>query len=281
MKSLKKHYRFGFLGAGKMAQAILRGLLRSGLVRPEEILISRSSAEAVEKLTRELNVAGTTDNRILAARCSWIWLGIKPFQAAEVLPQIAKHLSPKSTVLSIMAGISTRSLRFHLGRGPALVRLMPNTPALLGAGITGVFSPKGTPPATRKTVEKFLRVLGEVVIVSRETELDAVTGLSGSGPAFVYELAIGMIEGGLRSGLKLEEARLLAAQTLLGAARMLQESGHGPEALIAQVVSKGGTTEAGLKVLRKKKTREQLAAAILAASRRAAEIKEQNEQCIP
>ncbi|MCE9625425.1 MAG: pyrroline-5-carboxylate reductase, partial [Deltaproteobacteria bacterium] len=226
MKNLKKHYRFGFLGAGKMAQAILRGLLRSGLAHPEEILISRSSAEAVEKLSRELKVDGTTDNRLLAARCRWIWLGIKPFHAAELLPPLAKHLSPKSTVLSMMAGISTRSLRFHLGRGPALVRLMPNTPALLGSGMTGVFLPKNTPSATRKSVEKILSVLGEVAFVSREAELDAVTGLSGSGPAFVYELAIGMIEGGMRSGLKPEEAKRLTAQTLLGAARMLQESGH-------------------------------------------------------
>src|SRR5262249_2652842 len=154
------------------------------------------------------------------------------------------YLSKRSTVLSMMAGISTRTMRNLLGPDPGLVRLMPNTPALLGAGMTGVFFPPGTATATQKSVIKILAALGEAVLVRSEARLDAVTGLSGSGPAFVYYLAQAMIDGGLHSGLKLAEARTMAYQTLLGATRMLQETQLSPEQLISQVVSKGGTTEA-------------------------------------
>jgi len=279
MKERKKKYRFGFLGIGKMGQAILRGILREGLAKPSEILASRQDASALKSLAGELRIDTTTDNRFLARSCDWIWLGVKPFHAEAVLREIAPHINKKATLLSVLAGISTRTLRFHLGRGPTLIRLMPNTPALLGAGMTGIYFPKGTPLRSKREAEKILGALGAIQQVARESELDAVTGLSGSGPAFVYLVAQGLIQGGIQSGLKPQDARTLAYQTLLGATRMLQESGRSPEELISQVVTKGGTTEAGLKVLATRKAAAALAQAVQAAAQRAAEIKEQNESC--
>lgn len=270
-------YRHGFLGAGKMAQALLKGLLKSGLAKPQEILVSRKSKSELARLGRELKVATTEDNRELAAQCRWIWLGIKPFQAQEVLTDIAAALSKDAVVLSMLAGISSKTLRQHLGSSPALVRFMPNTPALIGQGMTGVFFEKRVKPATRSETLRILGALGETLEVKNETLLDAVTGLSGSGPAFVYYLADALAEGGRQAGLKQEEARRLAYQTLRGAVGLLQSTGLAPEALIAQVVSKGGTTEAGLKVLAKAKVAQKVSQAVARASARATEIKEQNE----
>jgi pyrroline-5-carboxylate reductase len=277
MKKNSSRYRHGFLGAGKMAQALLKGLLQSGLAKPRDILVSRKSKSELTRLGRELKVATTQDNRELAASCRWIWLGIKPFQAKEVLAEIAPHLKKDSLVLSMLAGISGKTLRRSLGAGPGLVRFMPNTPALIGQGMTGVFFDKKVKPATRQEVLRILDALGETLEVKNEVLLDAVTGLSGSGPAFVYYLAEALAEGGRLAGLKKAEARKLAYQTLRGAVGMLQSSGLDPDTLIAQVVSKGGTTEAGLKVLSVTKVAEKVSRAVARASRRATEIKEQNE----
>ncbi len=274
---LKSKYRYGFIGIGKMAQAILGSMLRAGIAKPSEVLVSDPSAPALREAARRFRVASTSDNAEVAGRCEWLWLGTKPFHAAEVVQGISPRLRKGQALLSMMAGVSTRSLRRWAGRKPALVRFMPNTPALLGAGATGVFFASGTPASLRGRAERIFAAMGAYVVVPREALLDGVTGLSGSGPAFVYLVAQGLIEGGRRSGLSPAQAGTLAVQTLLGASRMLGESGHDPETLIQHVATKGGTTEAGLKVLEDRGLRAILAEAVAAATRRAAEIREQNE----
>ncbi|MDL1871297.1 pyrroline-5-carboxylate reductase [Deltaproteobacteria bacterium PRO3] len=274
---LKSKYRYGFIGIGKMAQAILGSMLRAGLAKPSEVLVSDPSATTLREAARRFRVATTVENAEVAKRCEWIWLGTKPFHAAEVLRGISPDLRKGQTLLSMMAGVSTRSLRRWAGPAPALVRFMPNTPALLGAGATGVYFAAGIPPTLRKRAEKIFAAMGKYIAVPREALLDGVTGLSGSGPAFVYLVALGLIEGGRRAGLKPDQAKALAVQTLLGASRMLAESGQAPETLIQHVATKGGTTEAGLKVLEDRGLRAILAEAVAAATRRAAEIREQNE----
>lgn len=274
---LKSKYRYGFIGIGKMAQSILGSMLRAGLAKPSEVLVSDPSATTLREAARRFRVATTVENAEVAKRCEWIWLGTKPFHAAEVLRGISPDLRKGQTLLSMMAGVSTRSLRRWAGPAPALVRFMPNTPALLGAGATGVYFAAGIPPTLRKRAEKIFAAMGKYIAVPREALLDGVTGLSGSGPAFVYLVALGLIEGGRRAGLKPDQAKALAVQTLLGASRMLAESGQAPETLIQHVATKGGTTEAGLKVLEDRGLRAILAEAVAAATRRAAEIREQNE----
>lgn len=277
MKKQNPRYRHGFLGAGKMAQALLQGLLQSGRAKPDEILVSRKSKSELARLGRQFKVATTDDNRELASSCRWIWLGIKPFQAKEVLAEVAPALRKDAVILSMLAGISSKTLRGALGAGPALIRFMPNTPALIGQGMTGIYFDKKVNPPTRREALRILAALGETLEVPNEALLDAVTGLSGSGPAFVYYLADALAEGGRQAGLKREDARRLAYQTLRGAIGLLQSTGMAPEELIAQVVSKGGTTEAGLKVLAKAKVAERVSRAVARASERATEIKEQNE----
>lgn len=281
MKNTKSHYSIGFIGLGRMAGVILRALLSAKLAKPSQILVCDKFQHPLKKVAKPLKIATTTDSREIAKKCTTFWLGVKPHQASQVLKEIRPWMNAKHTVLSMMAGISTRFLRRHLGPGPKIIRLMPNTPALLGEGATGVYFPANISRATHRQVSQILQAMGEVEVVRREKDLDAITGLSGSGPAFVYAFAQGLVRGGVQSKLSPRMSQDLAIQTLLGAAKMLKETKEQPKKLIQQVVSKGGTTEAGLKVLKQKKLIDSVAQAVNAATHRAKTICEENEKCIP
>lgn len=277
MKSSHSKYRFGFLGLGRMAEVILQGLLRQKIASPKDILVSRRLAPALKKIARKYKVATTQDNHQIANECHFIWIGLKPFQVPHALDKLKESLNPRATILSMMAGVSIRTLRKHLGKKIPIIRLMPNTPALLGEGATGLYFSPQTPIKTRSLVKKILNSLGETITVSRERDLDAVTGLSGSGPAFVYTLVQGMIEGGVKSGLNVAQSRHLTLQTFLGAVKLLRKSGEKSQTLIHHVVSKGGTTEAGLKELKKAKTAQSISRAVQAATRRSSQIRKELE----
>lgn len=280
-QSLKKTYRHGFIGIGKMGQTVLRGLLGSGAAVESEILVSQPFPEESRAFRKNFKTHLTHDNREAAKRSRILWLGVKPYQAKEVLESIGSSLTAGSLIISFMAGVSVAFIRRRVGKKVKVIRAMPNTPGLLGQGMTGVYFPKDVDRAARGVILKILERLGPVESFAKESDLDAVTGLSGSGPAFVYELARGLIEGGVASGLKSAEARLLAVQTLIGAARMIQETQDDLAQLIRNVATPGGTTEAGLKVMKKRKLSEGLAETVRAASRRAREIREENDRCSP
>jgi len=270
--------RHGFLGIGRMAEVILRALLKAGILRPHQVMVSRQSAEELRKIARNLRVSPASHNSKLAASSQVVWLGIKPYQAAAVLKEIAPHLPKDATILSMMAGISTAFIQKRLGKKWPVVRLMPNTPAAVGAGMTGVFFTASVRPQMKKFILKALGALGEVSLCNDERDLDAITGLSGSGVAFVYEFCRAMIDGGVKSGLSLKASLQIARQTFFGAAQMLRQSGRDPAELVAQVVSKGGTTEAGLKLLRRRKLDAAIAQAVVAATRRARALRKENEK---
>lgn len=275
-----KTYRFGFVGLGRMAQILLRNMLERGLAQPHEVIVSRRSGAVLKKITRDFGVATSQDNRAVATHADMLWLGVKPYQARDLCREISPCLKKTSIVFSIMAGISTVFLKAHLGPKIKVIRLMPNTPALVGAGMTGVFFSGSLSPALRRQVLKILESFGETLVVAKEKHLDAVTGLSGSGPAFIYYLVKALTEGGVRSGLSQNASSRLACQTAWGALRMLKEGRCSPETLLQQVVTPGGTTEAGLKVLEKKKVAPALQQAVLAAAQRAAHMREENDRCI-
>jgi len=281
MKKSKKEFRFGFIGIGRMAELILRGMLQAETVRPDQVLVSRTSQAALNKISRELKVSVTSDNREVARACPILWIGVKPFQAKTVLSEIAPDLKAPSTVISMMAGISLKMMKAQLGPRPSLVRIMPNTASLVGDGMTGVYFKKNLSQAIQKVLWQTLRPLGAIFPCRQEQELDAITGLSGSGIAFVYAVAQGLVEGGIASGLKEAAARDIAVQTLLGAGQMLRRSPLSAAELIAQVVSKKGTTEAGLKVIQRRKLISTLAEAVHQASLRAKEIREEHDRCLP
>lgn len=271
MKKQKK-IQHGFIGCGKMAQVILQALLKHRRTRPDQIIVSRRNVRELRKIRRRFKVTVTADNSKVAEKAPVIWLGIKPFQAKEVLKQIAPALDRRTMIVSMMAGVGTKKIRKWLGQANPVLRIMPNTPAALGLGVTGVYWTKGFPAGGQRALKILLRDLGEVVEVKEEKLFEGITAVSGSGPAFVYEFARGLIAGAEKAGLSKVQARALAVHTLLGASAMLGASVKEPAELIGQVVSKGGTTEAGLKVLGRDRVAQGVKEAVRAAARRAGEI---------
>ncbi len=276
MKKQIYSYTHGFLGFGRMAEVLLRAMLQNNKVQKEDILLCRRSNTALKKLGKELEVATTTDAKVLTEQCRFLWIGVKPYQIAEALNGIQNHLHRDSIVLSMAAGISCKALRKYLGKKVPIVRIMPNTPALVGEGATGIYFSR-VPSKIIQYIKQSLQTVGSIVVLSKEHQLDAVTGLSGSGPAFVYSLAEGLIQGGIASGLNPTVSRQLALQTLKGAVAMLQKTKKSPHDLIDQVVSKKGTTEAGLKILKKRRVEESLQSAVLAATHRSQALRKELE----
>ncbi len=234
----------GTIGAGNMAEAILRGLLRAGMA-PDALHASDPDAGR-RSVLGALGVRTTTSNADVARSAELVVLAVKPQQlesAAATLPRDAAPL-----YLSIIAGATTESLRRLLGARARIVRSMPNTPALIGAGVTAVASDTGATPADLERACAVLRAVGQIVQVP-EAALDAVTGLSGSGPAYVFRFIEVLTEAGIREGLDAATARTLALETVHGAARLASESGEDPAVLRQRVSSPGGTTLAGLAAL--------------------------------
>jgi pyrroline-5-carboxylate reductase len=261
----------GFLGAGKMATALTRGWLQAGLLRPERVHASDPLPAARAAFQQETGVAATADNRHVVAASDLVVLAVKPQSLSALFEEIRDALTPRHLVVSIAAGATLRQLRDGLGATHRLIRVMPNTPCLVCASASA-YSPGEH--ATDADVALVDRLLGAVGVALRLPEhlLDAVTGLSGSGPAFVYVMIEALSDGGVRMGLPRDAATALAAQTVLGAAKMVLQTRQHPGALKDAVASPGGTTIAGLHALERGGLRAALMDAVEAATRRAAEL---------
>ena len=260
----------GFLGAGRMATALARGWIRAGLTRADRCRASDPLPQARQAFTAETGCFAVADNREVVAGSDLLVLAVKPQSMAALLAEIRPVLrSP--LVVSIAAGITLKQLAGGLGPGCRLVRVMPNTPCLIGVSASG-YTPGDN--ATEEDIALVDKLLGVVGVAFRLPEhlLDAVTGLSGSGPAFVYLMIEAMSDGGVRVGLPRDVATALAAQTVLGAAKMVLETRTHPGMLKDMVASPGGTTIAGLHALERGGVRGALMDAVEAATRRATEL---------
>lgn len=258
----------GTIGAGNMAEAILRGLVRAGLSADQ---LSASDVDAARRraLHESLGIHVTESNAEIAQRAEVVVLAVKPQHLEHATHSLPRDGGP--LYLSIVAGATTAGLRRLLGAGARIVRTMPNTPALVGAGITAVASDGGAEPADVERACAILRAVGEVVQVP-EAALDAVTGLSGSGPAYVFLFIEALTEAGVREGLGSATARALALETVHGAARLARETGEHPALLRERVTSPGGTTAAGLAALESAGFRAALLDAVRAATARSREL---------
>ncbi len=263
--------RFGFIGAGRMATALARGLLDRGLAVREQIVASDALPAAAEQFARATGASTTTDNQQVAARSDCIFLAVKPQQMAAALGGMAGRLSQQHLLVSVAAGVPLAALARLVGGGPRLVRVMPNTPCLIGQGASAYCLGPGATAADGELVGRLLAAVGRAVEVE-EKLLDAVTGLSGSGPAFVYLMIEALSDGGVRMGLPRDIALTLAAQTVRGAAELVIASGDHPAVLKDQVASPGGTTLAGLYALETAGVRGALMAAVEAATLRSIEL---------
>jgi pyrroline-5-carboxylate reductase len=261
----------GFIGAGNMASAIIRGLIGTGTLSAPQIMAADPDEERLLSLEAELGIAVTGDNTKVAREATVVVLATKPQVFAQILPALSPALTTRSLVISIAAGISTRLIERAFPRGTRVVRAMPNTPALVGAGATAIAGGSRATGADLELAETLFRSVGIAVRVPEE-QIDAVTGLSGSGPAYVFAMIEALRDAGTAEGLPEETSLRLAAQTVFGAARLLLEQHESPETLRQRVTSPGGTTRAGLDALSAAGFADSLRGAVRAATRRSAEL---------
>lgn len=265
--------RWGFIGAGKMASALIRGMIRAGAASPSSIAASDPSPEALSALEAEgISLAGS--NAEVAERSDAIVLAVKPQAMDAALGELGARAEGK-LVVSVAAGVMIERLCSGLGSGVRVVRVMPNTPALVGEGAAAYCFGPGVTSEDEELVLRLLRSVGMARRVP-ESLMDAATGLCGSGPAFVYAVVEAMSDGGVLAGLPRDLATAMAAQTVLGAARMVLETGLHPGVLKDQVTSPGGTTIAGVHALERGGLRAALIDAVRAAAARSAELAEES-----
>jgi pyrroline-5-carboxylate reductase len=258
--------RVGFIGGGAMAEAILAALARAGQVRADAMAVSDSSPARRRALKRDYTAAVLPDNSAVARAAAVLFLAVKPQQLGAVLDEIAPVLAARTLVISIAAGKTLAFLEDRLP-GARVIRVMPNLPAQVGDGMSVFCAGRRARPADRKTARALLGSFGRVLELP-EARFDAVTALSGSGPAFFAYLLDALAEGGVAEGLSRKDALVLAEQTMLGTARLLMERGTDPRDLIEAVTSAKGTTAAGRAVLERSATARTLMRTIRAAARR-------------
>jgi pyrroline-5-carboxylate reductase len=260
------------LGGGNMGRALIGGMLRRG-TRPEHITVGDSSQAARDSLSADFGIQATADNAAAAGTAAVIVVAVKPQVAGAVLTPLQPTLQrTRPLVISIAAGIRVSTLESWCGSGVPVVRAMPNRPALVGAGATGLFAPASVAGTQREAAERVMQAVGEVIWAAAEDDLDVVTALSGSGPAYFFLLAELLTQGAIDLGLEPAAARRLAIATLHGAGQ-LAHAGDGDLARMrAEVTSKGGTTEAAVKSFEAADLRGIVARALEAATRRSREL---------
>jgi pyrroline-5-carboxylate reductase len=261
----------GFLGAGKMATALAKGFVNAEIVFPREMIASDPFETARKHFTNEIGAKTVAANADVAKFANVLILATKPDQVPAALAEISGAFTKNHLLISIAAGVTLAKLEAALPAGARVIRVMPNTPALVGAGASAFALGKSATAADGELAKKLLSAVG-VAIQVKESLLDAVTGLSGSGPAYVYQFIEALSDGGVASGLPRDIATKLAAQTVLGAAKMVLETGQHPGALKDQVTSPGGTTIEGLHALEKGRLRATVMSAVRAATEKSKKL---------
>jgi pyrroline-5-carboxylate reductase len=266
-----KGKKVGFVGAGNMGEALIKGLLAANLVPGEAIYASDPRRERLQALDKQYGIQLAADNVELISKTDVGILAVKPQIMASVLRQIAAAVTQRVLLISIAAGVSTATIRATLGKDARLIRVMPNTPALVLEGVTAIAKADGLEPGDLETAEEIFAAVGKVVVLG-EDAMDAVTGLSGSGPAYVAVVIESLADGGVKVGLDRITAMTLATQTVLGAARLLLETGLHPGALKDMVSSPGGTSIAGIAALEEGGIRTTFIKAVERATHRSREL---------
>ena len=263
--------RIGFLGAGKMASALASGLVKAGVCLASDLMASDLSADARAAFGKAVGCRVTSSNVEVAESADVLILAVKPDQASGVLKELAGHVCDRHLLISIAAGVTLGNLESKLREGIRIVRVMPITPARVGASASAFALNQSAGVEDTALTQRIFSAVG-VAFQVKESLLDAVTGLSGSGPAYAYLVIEALSDGGVAAGLPREAATKLAAQTILGAAKMVLETGQHPAALKDMVTSPGGTTIEGLHELEKGGVRAALMNAVRAAAEKARKL---------
>lgn len=265
------HVRVAVLGAGKMGGILLQAFLKQNLFAPEQIHATVAHAERAVALSSQWGVNVGTDNLEAARNADLILLGVKPFQVPELVEQIKPALTPEKTIVSFAASVKTRAIEDAAGIEIAVVRAMPNTPSALGAGAAGLCRGRFVRPEQMELAQRIFETVGRIVVVD-EKHMDAVTGLSASGPAYIYIIIEALAEAGVKVGLPRDTATQLAAQTVFGAGKMVLETGYHPALLKDAVTTPAGCTVDGILELEEGGLRVTLIKAVMRATQRAKEL---------
>lgn len=270
---MKNHYIVGIIGAGNMGEALIKGLLRSQLVRSYEILASARRPKRVRFLEKTYGIHTTRKNLAVIAACDTVVLAVKPQDMEGVCDGIRKGLTMDHLIISIAAGIDFARLRRMLGPRPRLIRVMPNLPSVIDAGISAIYCGPRMPERYRRFAHQIFQAVGQTVDVREERLMDVVTGLSGTGPAYFFAMMEALRDAGRKLGLTAAMADLLTLQTAVGSAEMAVQSGLSPEELRRRVTSKKGTTWAAMRLLKRRHFWTTMEEAVRAATTRARQLR--------
>jgi len=261
----------GVIGAGHIGAAVIGGLIKAKLTTPKNIIASRRSENSLAELAKTFGIHTTTDNKKVAKSSDIIVLAIKPMNSRDVLNEIKDSVTPSQVIISVMAGIKTSFINSVIGVECPVIRTMPNTPVLVDSGATAISKGKFAGEEDLKIAHTIFKSIGTVEVVP-ENLLDAVTGLSGSGPAYIYMVIEAMTDGGVRMGIPRQIAFRLAAQTVFGAAKLVIETGKHPAILKDEVTTPGGTAIAAVAELETHGLRTMLINAVSTATARSQEL---------
>lgn len=269
--------KIAFLGAGSMAEAMIAGIVNSNKVPREQVIATnRSDLKRLKELQKKYGITVSQRDKLNLKEVDIVILAMKPKDIDQALLSIKNEISPNALILSVLAGITTSYIEQHLHKGQQVIRVMPNTSSMIGESATAIASGTQTSFDQVKLVKELLQTIGEVFII-KEEKMDIFTGIAGSGPAYFYYLMEHMEKAGVEQGLDAETSRQIIAQTIVGAAKMIQEQNETPTVLRENVTSPNGTTAAGLKALDLNGGGNAISQAIKSASERSKEISEQLE----
>jgi pyrroline-5-carboxylate reductase len=262
----------GILGSGNMGEVLIRGLIQSGKVKKTDIIASDANQDRLKYIAEAYGVRTSSANVEVVEKASIIIIAVKPQNIDELLEELSQSSHEGHLFISIAAGITTEKLAGKMHHKSGIIRVMPNAPASVLAGIAAIYPGRNISPADLQRAVSIFECVGRTVIIRNEALMDVVTGLSGSGPAFVFLVIESLSDAGVQLGISRKESSLLAAQTVFGAAKMLLETGRHPSELKDIVATPGGTTFAGLKMLEKGNFRSTIMDAVEAATARSREL---------
>jgi pyrroline-5-carboxylate reductase len=273
-----KSKTLGFIGGGNMAEAMIRGLVTTSVIDSKKIFVSDPVNEKLEKLKNDYKISVTKNNIELVKKSDIIILAVKPQSVNEVVDGIKDQVTEKKLLISILAGVPIKSMEELLqNKKVGVIRTMPNTPSLVQSGVTALSPSKNVSKADLKLANEIFEAIGKTVVVP-EGHIDAVTGLSGSGPAYIFMIIEALSDAGVKMGLSRQVADVLTIQTMIGSAKLAMESGMHPGELKNMVTSPGGTTISGLHALEEGGLRTTLMNAVEAATKRSVELGRQADK---
>ena len=266
------NYKLGFIGSGKMAGAIIKGLIKTGFATPYSIIATQLEQDGLEEKSSELGVEIILDNKVLVQKSDIIFIAVKPNQVLSDLEEIKPFINSEKLLISIAAGIKTEKLEDALGTNVRIIRVMPNTPMLVEEGMCGIIGGKNAKQEDLEYIKHLFSAIGKAIILKYEEQMDIVTAISGSGPAFFYKIMNDIAKAGEKLGLDYEESLLLSIQTAIGSAKMASNREISMEQLISNVATKGGCTRVGVDVMEEMNTEKLFYEIIQKTTQKACEL---------